>query len=50
LDFFGYHFGPEWRAIAEKNLNSFVERAVQFYEQGPGELSGSARPGEYTKR
>ena len=50
FDFLGYHFGPEGLAVAQKTLEHFVERAIRFYEQEPGEPWGSTRLGEYAKR
>jgi RNA-directed DNA polymerase len=37
FEFLGYHFRPGRLAIAQKTVERFVERAIQLYEQEPGE-------------
>jgi RNA-directed DNA polymerase len=50
FEFLGYHFRPGRLTIAPKTVERFVERAIQLYEQEPGETRASSRLGTYVQR
>jgi len=50
FDFLGYHFRPGRLAVAQKTVEGFVSRAIQLYEQKPGETFDSSRLGTYVHR
>lgn len=45
FDFLGYHLRPAGLRVAQATLDTFVARATQLYEQGPGGGLASARLG-----
>jgi RNA-directed DNA polymerase len=50
FEFLGYHFRPGTLTVAQKTVERFVERAIQLYEQEPGEPFDSSRLGTYIQR
>ena len=50
FEFLGYHFRPGRLTIVQKTVERFVERAIQLYEQEPGEACDSSRLGRYVQR
>lgn len=50
FEFLGYHFGPGTLTVAQKTVERFVARAIQLYEQEPGETCASSRLGTYVQR
>jgi hypothetical protein len=50
FEFLGYHFRPGRLTVAQKTVERFVERAIQLYEQEPGETCASSQLGTYVQR
>jgi RNA-directed DNA polymerase len=50
FEFLGYHFRPGRLTVAQTTVERFVARALQLYEQEPGETCASSRLGTYVQR